>query len=56
MDTFKWPLRIASMDGQQGQDIEANVGTGAFYTTLSAGLLRSLGIEPRGKRKVLLGR
>ena len=54
MGTFKWPLRIASMDGRQGQDIEANVGTGVFYTTLPAGLLRSLGIEPRDKRKVLL--
>ena len=54
METFKCPLRISSMDGQQSQDIEANVGTGAFYTTLPASLLRSLGIEPRGKRKVLL--
>ena len=42
------------MDGRQGQDIEANVGTGAFYTTLPPGLLHSLGIEPRGKRRVLL--
>ncbi len=52
MGTFKWPLRIASMDGRQSQDIEANVGAGVFYTTLPAGLLRSLGIEPRGKRRV----
>ena len=52
MGTFKWPLRIASMNGQQSQDIEANVGTGVFYTTLPAGLPRSLGIEPRGKCRV----
>ena len=52
MGTFKWLLRIASMDDQQSQDIEANVGTGVFYTTLPAGLLRSLGIEPRGKCRV----
>ena len=30
------------------------MGTGAFYTTLPASLLRGLGIEPRGKRRVLL--
>ena len=52
METFKWPLRIASMDGHKVQDIEMVVGTGAFYTTLPAGLLRSLGIEPRGKCRV----
>ena len=52
MGTFKWPLRVASMDGQRVQDIEANVGAGVFYTTLPAGLLRSLGIEPRGKCRV----
>ena len=52
MGTFKWPLRISSMDGRQSQDIEAVVGTGAFYTTLPVSLLRSLGIEPRGKRRV----
>ena len=39
------------MDGRQRQDIEVVVGTGAFYTTLPVGLLRSLGIEPRGKRR-----
>ena len=25
MGTFKWPLRISSMDGQQAQEIEATV-------------------------------
>ena len=54
MGTFKWPLRISSMDGQRVLDIEAMVGTGAFYTTLPASLLRELGIEPRGKRRVPL--
>ncbi len=42
------------MDGQQARDVEATVGTGAFYTTLPASLLRGLGIEPRGKRRVPL--
>ena len=54
MGTFKWPLRISSMDGQQAHDIEATVDTGAAYTTLPASLLRELGIEPMGKRRFLL--
>ena len=54
MGTFRWPLRISSMDGQQVQDIEATVDTGAAYTTLPGGLLRELGIEPVGKRRFLL--
>ena len=52
MSTFKWPLRISSMEGNQVQDIEAIVGTGAFYTTLPGSLLRDLGIEPKGRRRV----
>ncbi len=54
MGTFRWPLRISSLDGQQAQDIEATVDTGAAYTTLPGGLLRGLGIEPVGKRRFLL--
>ena len=54
MGTFKWLLRISSMDGQQGQDIEATVDTGASFTTLPSRLLRELGIEATGKRGFLL--
>ena len=54
MGTFKWPLRISSMDGQQGQDIEATVDTGASFTTLPSRFLRELGIEATGKRGFLL--
>ena len=54
MGTFTWPMRISSMDGQHSLDVEATVDTGAFYTTLPARLLRELGIEPRGKRRILL--
>ena len=54
MGTFKWPLRIASMDGQQARDIEATVDTGASFTTLPSSLLRELGIEATGKRGFLL--
>ena len=54
MGTFKWPLRIASMDGQQVREIEATVDTGAAYTTLPSSLLRELGVEPMGSRRFLL--
>ena len=54
METFTWPLRISSMDGQHSLDVEATVDTGAFYTTLPARLLRELGIAPRGKRRFLV--
>ena len=54
MGTFRWPLRISSVNGQRRQDIEATMDTGAAYTTLPGGLLRELGIEPLGKRRFLL--
>ena len=54
MGTFKWPLRISSMDGQQSQNIDATVDTGASFTTLPSNLLRELGIEPTGKRGFLV--
>ena len=54
MGTFKWPLRIASMDGQQGREVEATVDTGASFTTLPGSLLRELGIEATGKRGFLV--
>ena len=54
MGTFKWPLRISSLDGQQARDIEATVDTGAAYTTLPGRLLRELEILPMGQRRFLL--
>ena len=54
MGTFKWPLRVSSMDGQQGQDIEATVDTGAAYTTLPARLLSELGVERMDRRAFLV--
>ena len=54
MGTFKWPLRICSMDGQRARDIEATVDTGASFTTLPSNLLRELRIEPTGRRSFLV--
>ena len=42
------------MDGQQAQDIEATVDTGASFTTLPSRLLRGLGVEATDKRGFLL--
>ena len=54
MGTFKWTLRVASMDGHRSREIEATVDTGAAYTTLPACILRELGVVPVGKRRFLL--
>ena len=54
MGTFRWPLRISSMDGQQAQEMEATVDTGASFTSLPSRLLRELGVEATGKRGFLL--
>ncbi len=45
VSTFTWPIRIASLNGEQSLDIEAFVDTGASMTTLPATLLRELGVE-----------
>ena len=55
MGTFKYPLRVSGIDGQNTLDIEATVDTGAFYTTLPASLLRQLGVEPMTTRRFLVG-
>ena len=54
MGTFTWPMRISTMDGQQSLDVEATVDTGASYTTIPTRLLRELGVQPIGSRKLLL--
>lgn len=54
MGTFTSQLRISGMDERETREIEATVDTGAAYTTLPAGLLRELGVEPTGRRRFLL--
>ena len=54
MGTFKYPLRVSSMDGQEAREVETTVDTGAAYTTLPSSVLRELGIEPIDKRTFLL--
>ena len=54
MGTFRWPMRIAGIDGRQTRDLEAIVDTGAIYTTLPAHLLHGLGVTPTGERRFLV--
>ena len=54
MGTFNCPLRISATDSPEAAEIEATVDTGAAYTTLPAHLLRNLGVEPIGRRRILL--
>ncbi len=51
--SFKWPLRISSMNYQQSRNIAATVDTGVSFTTLPSSLLRELGVEATGKRGFL---
>ena len=54
MGTFKWSLRVSSMDRQRTRDVAATVDTGAAYTILPSTLLRALGVEPTDRRTFLL--
>jgi predicted aspartyl protease len=47
MGTFRVRLGIGDQQGQRYTDVETLVDTGATYTTLPAGLLRDLGVQPR---------
>ena len=54
MGTFKWPVTVSSLDGQQSADVEATVDTGALHCAMPARLLRGLGIEPDQRRRMRL--
>ena len=54
MGTFKWPIRISSMDGQQALDVEATVDTGAAPALLEAYTPQGLAmvVDPTSRRLV----
>ena len=54
MGTFSWPIQISTVDGLHAKHIDAIVDTGAAYTTLPTPLLRDIGVEPVGQRRLLL--
>ncbi|MCI0438632.1 MAG: DUF433 domain-containing protein [Chloroflexi bacterium] len=47
MGTFNVKLQIGDPQGRQFEEVDALVDTGASFTTVSASLLRRLGVEPR---------
>ena len=49
MGVFTWPMRIASLDGENAHDMEAVVDTGTSFSIVPARLLRDLGIVPTRK-------
>ena len=54
MGTFTWPIQISTVNGLHAKRIDAIVDTGAAYTTLPTPLLRGIGVEPVGQRRLLL--
>ena len=47
MGTFSYPMSISTMDGENWQDVEATVDTGAFFSMLPGRTLREMGIVPQ---------
>lgn len=52
MGTFRWPVRLSALDGEQSADVEALVDAGAAYSAMPGGLLRKLGVEPDRRRRL----
>lgn len=51
MGTFRWPMRIETLDGKRSVAVDATVDTGAFYTVVPAAQMRELGVAPEGMRR-----
>ena len=54
MGTFDCEVRIESMDGQGGLELEAVVDTGAAYTMVPARLLHELGVQAVRKMEFVM--
>lgn len=54
MSGFTWPIRLASLDGEQSLDIDTFVDTGAFMTTVAATMLKQLGVGPVARQQFAL--
>jgi len=54
MGTFEWPVRIASLNSERSEAIEATVDTGAFYSMAPASLLQDIGVERSDRRRMRL--
>src|SRR6266446_7883905 len=54
MGTFRVAIEIGDAAGERWETVEALVGTGATYTTVSAELLRRLGVTPHARDTFVL--
>jgi clan AA aspartic protease len=54
MGTFRVEVEIGDAAGERWETIEALVDTGATYTTVSAALLRRLGVTPHARDTFVL--
>jgi len=54
MGTFRVAIEIGDAAGERWETVEALVGTGAPYTTVSAELLRRLGVTPHARDTFVL--
>ncbi len=52
MGAFKTRVRIATRQGENAQEIEALVDTGAAYSMMPESILREIGILPTGSQSI----
>ena len=55
MGTFSIEIEIGDTLGERWITLDALVDTGAFITSVPASILRELGVEPMGQRRVRFG-
>ena len=55
MSSFTIPIEIGDTAGERWATMDALVDTGAFITSVPASVLRSLGVQPTGTRRVRFG-
>ena len=51
MGTFSCSMQLSDIDGGESREIEAEVHSGAAFTTVPARLLGELGVTPRGRKR-----
>ena len=55
LSSFSVEIEIGDWDREQWVTMDALVDTGAFITSVPASILRELGVEPMGQRRVRFG-
>ena len=52
MGAFKTRVQIATREGENAQEIEALVDTGAAYSMMPESVLRQIGVQPTGSQAI----